>query len=476
MDASLFRRVEFPADVQPGPLAPLAAAAAERLRAAKQKVTVFEATTAGLIQAALQAVPGASSYTTCGAVTYSTSQASALLGADLSAPRPADGEAYRQSKSAWTQMLARRMRKAIGATWCVCESGACGLTFNYPDVSSGFTSIFVSGPIERGITVESPHNKREENMWAFTKLALDLLAECVAEASALLPAADSAGAGAGEATETFAALDDRYGGVEVAVSADTLASPSAPSSAQFGRELARALEDWRARGKQGVWLKVPDSQAHFVGPAIALGFQFHHALPGYVQLTRWMPEGLPSPLPNYGFTQIGVGGVVVNTKGEVLMVKERVSPLPMFQGQWKLPGGLADPGEDFAATVAREVREETGVVGTLEGLVSLRHSHGFRFGQGDIYVLVRLRADADIIKIDPHELLDAQWMSRENIQAALVPSADYKGSMEGLVSPNNWKMICNALDGSLIEGTTMPNSRGGPPSMLYTAREMGEAT
>ena len=34
----------------------------------------------------------------------------------------------------------------------------------------------------------------------------------------------------------------------------------------------------------------------------------------------------------YGFTQIGVGGVVVNTKGEVLMVQERVSPLAQYQG------------------------------------------------------------------------------------------------------------------------------------------------
>ena len=60
---------------------------------------------------------------------------------------------------------------------------------------------------------------------------------------------------------------------------------------------------------------------------------------------------MPSPLPKYAFTQIGVGGVVVNGHGEVLMVQEKVSPLPIYQGTWKLPGGLADPGEDFAQTV-----------------------------------------------------------------------------------------------------------------------------
>jgi 8-oxo-dGTP pyrophosphatase MutT (NUDIX family) len=76
---------------------------------------------------------------------------------------------------------------------------------------------------------------------------------------------------------------------------------------------------------------------------------------------------------------------VVNAAGEILMVQERVSPLPQYQGTWKLPGGLADPGEDFADTVVREVQEETGVTAELSGLVSLRHMHGVRFGQSDLY-------------------------------------------------------------------------------------------
>lgn len=37
---------------------------------------------------------------------------------------------------------------------------------------------------------------------------------------------------------------------------------------------------------------------------------------------------------------------------DVLMVVEKFSPAAAFQGSWKLPGGLADPGEHFAfATV-----------------------------------------------------------------------------------------------------------------------------
>ena len=32
------------------------------------------------------------------------------------------------------------------------------------------------------------------------------------------------------------------------------------------------------------------------------------------------------------------------------MVQERISPSPRMQCSWKLPGGLAEPGEDYAQT------------------------------------------------------------------------------------------------------------------------------
>ena len=65
--------------------------------------------------------------------------------------------------------------------------------------------------------------------------------------------------------------------------------------------------------------------------------------------------------------------------------------------------------EDFADAVAREVREETGVESSLAGVVSMRHMHGVRFGQGDLYVVVKLRAEEDAITVDAH---DAGWCSR----------------------------------------------------------------
>ncbi|CAJ1329570.1 unnamed protein product [Effrenium voratum] len=446
--------------------------AATALRAAAQTLSVFESTTAGLLQASLQAVPGASAFTTCGAVTYSKQKAHAVLGDMVPAMRPtnvANGQEYKESKRVWTQQIARHKRHEVGSTWCLCESGACGPSFTFPEINTGFSAIYVAGPIERGLFVESSHNEREANMWGFTKLALDFLAECVRDAS------DVRDAGKVAQPMPMTAKQDRFGGVEVEVS-DSLAVGT------FGLELRQGLEQWKAAGKKGIWLKIPLSAAACVGPAVAQGFRFHHAKDDYVLLTQWLAS-TPNMLPRFSFTQIGVGGVVLNSKGEILMVQERVSPLPDFQGSWKLPGGLADPGEDFADTVLREVKEETGVTATLlggllqiasdkasslgisyQGLVSLRHSHGVRFGQGDIYVIVKLQAVNETIQIDEVELSDAKWMSEEAIKALVSDTPK-----DGKVSRNNWKILRNALHGRMIEGCALPNSRGGKMSMLYSA-------
>lgn len=331
-DAALWStRSQLPS-VSPGSLLPLAEQAAAALRASRATVSVFEATTGGLINAALQSAPGASAFTTCGAVTYSSRKGAPVLGDDFAPPAASDADAYVASKQAWTQGLARAKRLETGATWCVAESGACGPTFHHA-MGAGFSAVFISGPVERGVLFRSAHAQREPNMWAFAKAALDLLAEAIA-------AAAPEHAAEGEAGGLLVCREDRYGGVEAEVLPEAAARLSQPA---FARELAAALVGWQAQGKQGIWLKLPTECAACVPPAVACGFAYHHAKPGYALLTRWLPAHLSSPLPAYAFTQIGVGGVVLNAAGQVLMVQERVSPLALYQDSWKLPGGLADP-------------------------------------------------------------------------------------------------------------------------------------
>ncbi|MFZ2545239.1 MAG: NUDIX hydrolase [Candidatus Saccharimonadales bacterium] len=55
--------------------------------------------------------------------------------------------------------------------------------------------------------------------------------------------------------------------------------------------------------------------------------------------------------------RISIKGLIVNEKGEVLVVKET------GRSWWDLPGGGMDHGEDIKAAIARELQEEVSLTG-----------------------------------------------------------------------------------------------------------------
>jgi ADP-ribose pyrophosphatase YjhB (NUDIX family) len=54
---------------------------------------------------------------------------------------------------------------------------------------------------------------------------------------------------------------------------------------------------------------------------------------------------------------VGVGGVVIH-RDRALLIRRGSEPL---KGEWSVPGGMLELGEELAAGVQRELKEETGL-------------------------------------------------------------------------------------------------------------------
>lgn len=67
----------------------------------------------------------------------------------------------------------------------------------------------------------------------------------------------------------------------------------------------------------------------------------------------------PPVLENATVPVVAVGGFVFDRDGRVLLVQRGSPP---GEGLWTVPGGRLEPGETLVQGIAREVREETGLI------------------------------------------------------------------------------------------------------------------
>ena len=205
-----------------------------------------------------------------------------------------------------------------------------------------------------------------------------------------------------DAPEALPAAENPFGGI--LPQADTLdADPE-----RFARRLQHSLQRWREGGYRVVWLEVPLERAALIPVAVAAGFGFHHSNPEYLMMTLQLEEG--AFVPSYSSHYIGAGGVAINDRDELLVVRERFHRDPKRPPRFKLPGGALYEGEHLAEAVVREVLEETGVRTRFDGVVCFRHWHGYRYGKSDIYFVCRLKPLSEEIIIEAEEIAESRWM------------------------------------------------------------------
>lgn len=158
-------------------LQPLAEKIAARLIERRETIAIAESSTGGLIAAALLAVPGASAYFVGGAVIYTKTSRSALLGIE-----DADMTGFRPSTETYALLCAKRVRERHGTVWGLGETGASGPTGNRYGDAAGHSCMAVAGPQEnqaRAVTLETGSTDRRANMDAFARRALELLFEAI---------------------------------------------------------------------------------------------------------------------------------------------------------------------------------------------------------------------------------------------------------------------------------------------------------
>jgi PncC family amidohydrolase len=149
---------------------PIAERLATLLKERRESVAIAESSAGGLISAALLAQPGASAYFLGGVIVYT--YASRRLFLDL---QDAALAGIRPATEPYARLLAGAVRRRLGATWGLAETGATGPTSNRYGDPAGHACLAVVGPAEGAITVETGQADRLANMRAFAAAALDLL-------------------------------------------------------------------------------------------------------------------------------------------------------------------------------------------------------------------------------------------------------------------------------------------------------------
>ena len=114
---------------------------------------------------------------------------------------------------------------------------------------------------------------------------------------------------------------------------------------------------------------------------------------------------------NMGYN-VGVGGAVVQD-GRILLVR-RASR--RGRGNWQVPGGFIEPDETIEQAVVREVIEEAGVTGEVQGVLGIRNRYDEDSGNS-LYIVLLLRPVSGEPQPDEHEVDQAAYFTLDEVKA-----------------------------------------------------------
>ena len=165
---------------------------------------------------------------------------------------------------------------------------------------------------------------------------------------------------------------------------------------------------------KAIWLYIPIELSFLIQHFTEQNFLFHHTQDyKNIILSKWLKSS-KSNLPNYATHYLGVGGIIINQDGKILLVKEKNN----ISGLWKIPTGLADKGETIETALLREIKEETGLTVSFQGVYNFRETFPYNFDCSDIFFICVCMIDSSKQKIDivtGNELEECKWFTKEEM-------------------------------------------------------------
>jgi len=163
-----------------------------------------------------------------------------------------------------------------------------------------------------------------------------------------------------------------------------------------------------------------------------------HTLVGGLRAIRWAlhPDIFRKPLGIRGLgeniaeaiTPKQVVAAVIVREGRVLICQRTEEQA--FALQWEFPGGKVEPGEDFAAALVRELREELGIEAVVGREIAKVH-HEYAEGLAvELHFFLVTNFDG---KIENKIFREVRWEERENLDAGSFLEAD-RNVVRGLMS------------------------------------------
>jgi 8-oxo-dGTP diphosphatase len=119
---------------------------------------------------------------------------------------------------------------------------------------------------------------------------------------------------------------------------------------------------------------------------------------------------------NYPMHIVAAGGLVLNSAGQVLLIKS-----PRYD-DWEFPGGQVEEGETIPHALEREVFEETGIVVQVKSLVGI-------YSNTRKPSIVNMDFICEYVSGEPKtsvESTQVEWVDREEVLSRVKREVVYK--------------------------------------------------